>query len=123
MTLLRTGIDLVEIERMRSMLERHGERFLRRVYTPQELADSAGRPSSLAARFAAKEAVSKALGTGIGDIAWQEIEVLRGPKCEPLLALHGAARLLADELGLITWSLSLSHTEHYAVAQVVALGE
>jgi holo-[acyl-carrier protein] synthase len=123
MTLLRTGIDLVEIERMRSMLERHGERFLRRVYTSQELADSDGSPASLSARFAAKEAVSKALGTGIGDVAWQEIEVLRSPSGEPFLALHGDARRLADEQGLTTWALSLSHTQHYAVAQVVALGD
>jgi holo-[acyl-carrier protein] synthase len=123
MTLLRTGIDLVEIERMRSVLERHGERFLRRVYTSQELADSGGSPASLSARFAAKEAASKALGTGIGDVAWQEIEVLRSPSGEPFLVLHGAARCLADEQGLTTWALSLSHTQHYAVAQVVALGD
>jgi holo-[acyl-carrier protein] synthase len=123
MTLLRTGIDLVEIERMRSVLARHGERFLRRVYTPGELADAAGSPASLAARFAAKEAVSKALGTGIGTVAWQEIEVLRGPSCEPVLTLHGAARRLAEEQGLTAWAISMSHTQHYAVAQVVAVGK
>ncbi len=122
MTHLRTGIDLVDIERMRLMLERHGERFLRRVFTPQELSDAGDRPSSLAARFAAKEAVSKALGTGIGAVAWQEIEVLSTPSREPRLALHGAAQRLAEEQGLSTWALSLSHTEHYAVAQVVAMG-
>ncbi len=122
MTNLRTGIDLVDIERMRLMLERHGERFLRRVFTPQELADAGDRPSSLAARFAAKEAVSKALGTGIGLVAWQEIEVLRGPSREPRLVLHGAALELAENQGLTSWALSLSHTEHYAVAQVVAMG-
>jgi holo-[acyl-carrier protein] synthase len=122
MTRLRTGIDLVDIERLRSVLERHGERFLRRVFTPQELADAGDKPASLAARFAAKEAVSKALGTGIGPVGWQEIEVLRGPSCEPCLTLHGAALKLAEEQGLTTWAISLSHTEKYAVAQVVALG-
>lgn len=123
MPLLRTGIDLVEIERMRSVLTRHGDRFLKRVYTFQELADAGGSPASLAARFAAKEAVSKALGTGIGVVAWQEIEVLRGESSAPCLALHGGAASLAEKLGLTTWALSLSHTEHYAVAQVVALGD
>jgi holo-[acyl-carrier protein] synthase len=123
MTHLRTGIDLVEIERMRTTIERHGARFLNRVFTPQELADAGERPASLAARFAAKEAVSKALGTGIGQVAWQEIEVLRGSSCEPVLSLHGAALRLAEEQGLAVWAISLSHTQQYAVAQVVALGE
>jgi holo-[acyl-carrier protein] synthase len=123
MSLLRTGIDLVEIERMCAVIARHGDRFLERVFTPGELADAAGRPASLAARFAAKEAVSKALGTGIGSIAWREIEVLRGQSREPCLILHGAARRLAEEQGLETWALSMSHTEHYAVAQVVAMGK
>jgi holo-[acyl-carrier protein] synthase len=79
--------------------------------------------ASLAARFAAKEAVSKALGTGIGPVGWHEIEVLRGEARQPVLLLHGEAARLAASLGLDTWSLSLSHTQNYAVAMVVAIGD
>jgi holo-[acyl-carrier protein] synthase len=120
---LATGIDLVEIERMQQTLARHGERFLRRVYTPAELADCGTNTASLAARWAAKEAAAKALGTGIGAAGWQEIEVCRGPQRQPVLRLHGAAARLAEAQGLHTWSVSLSHTQHYAVAVVVAAGE
>jgi holo-[acyl-carrier protein] synthase len=124
--ILRTGIDLIEIERLSSVLERHGERFLRRVYTPAELAecggDYQGHAPSLAARFAAKEAAAKALGTGIGDIAWQEVEILHEASGSPLLILHGQAKSLAASLGLVTWSLSISHTHAHALAVVVAIG-
>ena len=119
--MLQTGVDLFEVERMRRAVARHGDRFLRRIFTTRELALYSGNLASLAARFAAKEAVAKALATGIGDVMWKEIEVLRGPKKEPLLHLHGAARRRADELGLQTWSLSLSHTHDHAIAFVVAL--
>ena len=77
--------------------------------------------ASLAARFAAKEAVAKAFGTGIGRVSWHDIEICRGPAGEPLLHLHGAAKRLATEQNLDTWSLSLSHTQIYALAFVVAL--
>jgi holo-[acyl-carrier protein] synthase len=117
---LRSGVDLVEVERFSLAIERHGERFLRRIFTAAELADCANKPASLAARFAAKEAVSKALGTGIGPVAWTEIEVGRGPSREPVLRLHGAARELAQRLGLDEWSLSLSHTDALAIAFVAA---
>ncbi|MFM8321095.1 MAG: holo-ACP synthase [Chloroflexota bacterium] len=119
---LATGIDLIEIERVRAAIERHGERFLQRVYTPGELADCAGSPASLAARFAAKEAAAKALGCGIGQVAWREIEVRRGPQGRPQLALHGSAAGLAADLGLLEWSLSLTHTAGLAGAVVVAAG-
>ena len=122
MHILRTGVDLIEIERVRSAIQRHGERFLERVFTPQELAEVGRKPASLAARFAAKEAVSKALGTGIGQIGWCEVEVLRGEALQPVLRLHGEAARLAEELGLRQWSISLSHTHTYAVAMVVAMG-
>jgi holo-[acyl-carrier protein] synthase len=118
---LACGVDLVDIERFQGTLQRYGERFLRRVFTPQELADAEESPASLAARFAAKEAVSKALGTGIGAVGWCEIEVLRGPARQPVLKLHGAAARLAAELGLHSWSLSLSHTHTHAVAMVVGI--
>jgi len=118
--MLRTGVDLIEIERLERVIERYGERFTQRVFTHQELAE-AKNIASLAGRFAAKEAVSKALGTGIGAVTWQEIEILRGPQREPVLRLQGAAAKLAQELDLREWSVSLSHTEDYAIAMVVAM--
>jgi holo-[acyl-carrier protein] synthase len=119
---LATGVDLIEIERIQESMARHGERFLKRIYTPKELAQVGQNRASLAARFAAKEAVAKALGTGIGLVRWQEIEVLHGPQREPELHLHGAAQERASMLGLDSWSLSLSHTATHAIAMVVALG-
>jgi holo-[acyl-carrier protein] synthase len=118
---LRTGVDLVEIERFQSAIRRYGTRFLNRVFTRQELEEVGENLASLAARFACKEATAKALGTGIGVVAWQEIEILRGPDREPVLCLHGAASRLAGELELATWSISLSHTQSHAIAMVVAL--
>jgi holo-[acyl-carrier protein] synthase len=120
---LATGVDLVEIDRIRSVIEGHGARFLQRVFTPQELAEVSDNYASLAARFAAKEAVAKALGTGIGLVAWKEIEILRGPNRQPILHLHGAAQSLAQELGLRHWSISLSHSHADALAFVVAMGD
>ena len=79
--------------------------------------------SSLAARFAAKEAVAKAFGTGIGHISWHDIEICRGPSGEPVLKLHDAAQELAEKDQLSTWSISLSHSQNYAIAFVVALGK
>jgi holo-[acyl-carrier protein] synthase len=119
---LTTGVDLVEIQRIQESIDRHGERFLRRIYTTEELSQVGKNLASLAARFAAKEAVAKALGTGIGAVRWQEIEILQGPNREPLLQLHGAAEQRAQLLGLQTWSLSLSHTATHAIAMVVAAG-
>ncbi len=120
---LTTGVDLIEIERVQATIRRHGERFLGRVYTPAELAEVGHSPASLAARFAAKEAVSKALNTGIGPVAWREIEVRRGPAGEPVLTLYGGAARLAAEKHLTRWSISLSHTHEHAIAFVVAMGE
>ncbi len=120
--LLRNGVDLIEISRVQETISRHGERFLARVFTPQERELCGDNLASLAARFAAKEAVAKAFGTGIGDVAFREIEVLRGPRREPVLHLHGDAQKLADELGLTQWAISLSHTNTHAIAMVVAMG-
>jgi len=120
---LVSGVDLIEIERVRAAIQRHGQRFLTRVFTPQELFEVGMHPASLAARFAAKEAVSKALGSGIGLVTWQEIEILRGPSREPLLRLHGMAQDIASRLGVHHWSLSLSHTHEHAIAMVVGIGE
>jgi holo-[acyl-carrier protein] synthase len=120
---LRTGVDLIEIERFEETVQRYGDRFLQRVFTEGELQECALNAASLAARFAAKEAVSKALGTGIGAVGWLEIEIRRGPAREPVLRLHGAAARLANELGLTTWSVSLSHTFTHALALAVAVGD
>lgn len=121
--MLRTGVDLIEIDRVQEVLRRHGERYLERVYTGAELAQGHNNAQYLAGRFAAKEAVAKALGTGIGMVAWQEIEVLGDDQNAPILKLSGAARKRAEELGLTEWSLSISHSMTHAVAVAVAMGE
>lgn len=123
MVKLSTGVDLVEVSRLERAITRHGDRFLKRIFTRRELSLAAGKSVSLAARFAAKEAVAKALCTGIGDIKWLEIEILHGPKKEPTLTLHGDAKKLAKEKGLHNWSVSLSHTATHAIAMVTALGD
>ena len=120
---LASGIDLIEIQRLEDAIGRHGERFLERIFTPRELAEVGDSVASLAARFAAKEAVSKALGTGIGAVGWGDIEILRGAQREPVLHLHGAAARLAKEKNLTAWSISLSHTTSHAIAMAVALAD
>ena len=119
---LRTGVDLIEIGRIREAARRHGQRYLDRIYTPRELAQSRHRPEYLAGRFAAKEAVAKALGTGIGEVGWKDIEILGDEENAPVLNLTGAARRKAADLGLTTWSLSISHDMGQAVAFAVAVG-
>ncbi|MEE8122121.1 MAG: holo-ACP synthase [Anaerolineales bacterium] len=121
MMLISSGIDIVEVERIDRAIIRHGQRFFRRLYTSNELVDSGGRTPALAARFAAKEAVAKALGTGIGDVSWKEIEIIKGPQKEPLLHLSGRAEEIACELKITAWSISLSHTHEHAVAVAIAL--
>ncbi|NOZ49902.1 MAG: holo-[acyl-carrier-protein] synthase [Chloroflexi bacterium] len=121
--MLRSGIDLIEIERIATTLERHGERFLQRVFTEREIERYGPRIASLAVRWAAKEAVAKVLGCGIGAVGWKEIEILSDERGAPQLHLHGHAALMAAELGISEWALSLSHTRYYAIAMVVAQGE
>ncbi len=120
--MLACGVDTVEIGRVEGALARFGARFLDRVFTPAEQAHCAGRAASLAARWAAKEAVSKALGCGIGDVGWREIEVVAGPRGAPALQLHGGAARLAAEQGLRQWAVSVSHDGGLAIAFVVATG-
>jgi holo-[acyl-carrier protein] synthase len=121
--ILLTGIDIVEIGRLDRIQPAIKARFLRRVYTPIELEEVGQSTESLVGRFAAKEAVAKALGTGIGHVHWQDIEIRRGPSGEPLLNLYGMAQHKAQQLGLTTWSISISHNQSYAVAMAVAVGE
>ena len=119
---LATGVDLIEIARIDEVVARHGKHYLERVFTPAELEYCGKRAESLAGRFAAKEAVAKALGTGIGDISWKEIEILGDEQNAPTLTLHGMAQSKAKDLGLITWSVSISHSQSHSVAFVVAMG-
>ncbi|MBN2048229.1 MAG: holo-ACP synthase [Anaerolineaceae bacterium] len=121
--ILRSGVDLVEIRRFRSLKPTIRERFIARVFTEAEIADCRGHDERLAGRFAVKEAVSKALGTGIGIIRWQDVEVLRGARGEPEMRLDGQARVEAETLGITQWSVSISHTHDHAVAIVIGLGE
>ncbi len=116
---LSSGVDIIEISRVRQVLERYGRRFLERVYTPGEIAYCRGRPPNLAARFAAKEATMKALGTGVRGVSWKDIEVVRHESGAPSVKLHGRAERRAQRLGVREISLSLSHSREYAVAFVV----
>ena len=113
------GVDVIEIERVEAALGRFGERFLRRVYTAEEAAFCRGRVHELAARFAAKEAVMKALGTGARGVAWREIEVLPNHRGKPLVYLHGRAAARAERIGLTALDVSMSHSRDFAVAFVV----
>ena len=124
--LIGTGVDLIEVERIAHSIERYGERFLRRVYTDLEIAYCNRKrvsAESFAARFAAKEAGAKALGTGISrGVTWNEFQVSRNPGGRPLLELRGRAAQLATELGVRAISLSLTHTGNLAMATVVMEG-
>lgn len=124
--MLATGVDLVDIPRIERALDRFGDRFLARVYTTDEVRYSRGRPAELAARFAAKEAVAKALGVGMrvlspAGIGWLEVETLNEISGKPYVILHGRARALAEAQGLTEWAVSLSHDRGIAIAFVVAM--
>ncbi len=120
------GTDLIEIERIERSVQRFADSFLQRVFTPGEIAYCMAKKNfaeSLAARFAAKEAGSKALGTGISrGVSWREFEVRRLPGQRPELHLSGRARELADRLGVKSLSLSLSHARTLSIAVVIAEG-
>ena len=121
---IATGIDTVEIERVARSIERYGSRFLERVYTAAEIAycqrKRRNAAESFAARFAAKEAGAKALGTGIGfGVTWRELEVGREPAGRPLLLLHGRAAEIAASLGVRRSSLSITHTRTQSMALVI----
>jgi holo-[acyl-carrier protein] synthase len=119
--LVAAGTDIIEIGRIQRVLDEFGERFLRKVYTERERDRYRGRVSELAARFAAKEATSKALGTGIRGIRWREMEILSNRRGKPILVLHGGAAARANRLGLIAFDVSLTHSRTDAMAFVVGL--
>ncbi|MDP6132169.1 MAG: holo-ACP synthase [Dehalococcoidia bacterium] len=121
--MLATGVDIIEIPRVGRVLERYGRRFLERVFTPGEIAYCRERPPNLAARFAAKEATMKALGTGNRGVGWKDIEVVRHESGAPSIKLHGRAERRAQRLGVQEVALSLSHSREYAVAFVVVRRE
>jgi holo-[acyl-carrier protein] synthase len=118
-----TGIDIAEVPRIQQSIARFGDRFLRRIYTEGEIryCDSkANRAERYAARFAAKEAAMKALGTGWSHgVRWRDCEVVRLPGGRPTIAFHGEAREVAARLGVKNAALSLSHTAEQAIAQVI----
>lgn len=118
---IAVGIDIIEIARIKRTYDDFGERFLNRVFTERERNRYRGRVDELAARFAAKEATSKALGTGIVGIRWREMEVLPNRRGKPVLILHGRAAERARQLGLTDFSVSLTHSRTDAMAFVVAV--
>lgn len=117
---ISVGVDIIEISRIAATVERFGDRFLKRIYTDGEIAYCRGRAPQLAARFAAKEAVMKALGTGTRGVGWQEVEVTRERTGEPGIQLHGRAAARAEKLGIDRLALSISHSREYAIASVVS---
>ena len=121
--MLTTGVDIIEIPRIKQTLDRYGERFLKRVFTPDEIAYCRGRAPNLAGRFAAKEATMKALGTGVRGVSWKDIEVIRAESGAPSVKLHGRAKARAERLQVVEISLSISHSREFAVAFVVAQRE
>lgn len=128
MSVIGHGVDLVEIERIERMLDDHGDRFLQRCFVESEIAYASAAPAvrgeRIAARFAAKEAVLKALGTGLRDgIDWTDITVTRNDLGAPGVLLAGRAAELASGLGITSWRLSLTHAGGFAMASVIASGD
>lgn len=125
MRVLGLGTDMVEVDRIERAVARWGGAFVCRIYTQAEIARARPplvRGPRLAARFAAKEAVMKALGAGRRGMAWREIEIVNDDQGRPLVRLHGGARRIADQQGVVSVLVTLSHTHDHAVASAVALG-
>ena len=126
MTILGVGMDIVETKRIAESIERFGDRFLHRVFLEGEVAYSRSMKFPhlhLAARFAAKEAISKAFGTGIGnEMGWRDLEIVREPGGAPRVVLHGRAEAFAKARGVQAVHVSLSHTAEYGAASAVIVG-
>jgi len=114
-----TGVDIIEIARIRRIIERWGKRFLHRIYTESELKICHEKPERLASRFAGKEAVMKALGTGVRGISWREIEIIAEPSGKPVVNLYGKAQVKAESLGLENLDISLSDSKEHSIAFVI----
>ncbi len=128
MEIVAHGIDLVDCPRIEEMIERHGKRFIKRVFTAAEQAyaeaNNKNRIEKLAGRFAAKEAVLKLMGTGWrGKIAWTDIEIINNHAGQPEVTLDGEVKKIADELGIKHISVSITHTANFAIASAVAVAE
>jgi holo-[acyl-carrier-protein] synthase len=119
---LSTGIDTIELARLEEIDPAIRERFINRVFTPLEISQAQDDNEFLGGLFAGKEAVSKALGTGIGFVRWQDIEIRHLPTGQPVVVLHGNAEDVANKLGLETWSISISHDRNKVIAMAVAIG-
>jgi len=125
MEIVAHGIDLVDCPRIEEMIERHGKRFIKRVFTAAERAyadSNRNGTEKLAGRFAAKEAVLKLLGTGWrGKIAWTDIEIVNSPTGRPIVNLSGEVEKIASQLGIKHISISITHTANFAIASAVAM--
>ena len=117
--MLITGVDIIEIKRVEKVAFSYGNRFLKRIYTDGEIEYCRGRAPQLASRFAAKEAVMKALGTGIRGVGWRDVEITRKRGMAPHIKLHGRAKKRASQIGLKGLAISLSHSKEFAVASVI----
>lgn len=115
------GVDTIEVERVRKVFERHGERFLKRIYTGEEILQCRGKAARLAGRFAAKEAISKALGTGMHGVSWREIEVVQLRSGRPSVRLSGGAKLRALQLDLSAFDVSIADLAQISIAIAVAV--
>ena len=118
---IAVGIDIIEVARVRKVFEHHGERFLKRVFTEMEVRQCRGKVTRLAGRFAAKEAISKALGTGLHGVAWREMEVVQLRSGRPTVRLYGNAKKRAELLGLTAFDVSIADLQTFSIALAVAL--
>ncbi|MBV9691963.1 MAG: holo-ACP synthase [Ktedonobacteraceae bacterium] len=118
---IAVGIDIIEVERVRRAVERHGERFLRRVFTEQEVQQCRSKAARLAGRFAAKEAICKALGTGLHGVSWREMEIVQLRSGRPSVRLHARAKQRADLLGLSAFDVSIADLAQFSLAVAVAV--
>jgi holo-[acyl-carrier protein] synthase len=120
MPIICTGIDIIEIDRIQNVLSQYGNRFLNKIFTPDEIQYCRGRSPNLAGRFAAKEATMKALKTGARGVSWKDIEVIRASNGAPSIKLYNRALARSESLGVSSLSISFSHSRDYAVASVIA---
>lgn len=118
---IAVGIDIIEVDRVRKVYEHHGERFLKRVFTEMEVRQCRGKATRLAGRFAAKEAISKALGTGLHGVAWREMEIVQLRSGRPTVTLHGNAKRRAELLGISAFDVSIADLNAFSIAVAVAI--